>query len=121
MNDKIKEFYEELKIKEKEIREKDNEIKKLYKMNSRYPFELSEGEKMICVIFISVDQKIHYPIICKNTDLFYKIERILYDEYKSYEESENIFLVDGKKINKAKTLKDNNIKNGDIITLSPFN
>ena len=76
---------------------------------------------MISVIFISSDQKIHYPIICKNTDLFSKIERLLYDEYKSYEETENIFIVEGIKVNKSKTLENNNIKNGSVITLTPFN
>ena len=76
---------------------------------------------MISVIFISSDQKIHYPIICKNTDLFSKIERLLYDEYKNYEETENIFIVEGIKVNKSKTLENNNIKNGSVITLTPFN
>ena len=35
---------------------------------SRYPFELNKNEKMMSVIFISSDQKIHYSVICKNTE-----------------------------------------------------
>lgn len=72
------------------------------------------------VIFISPNQKIHYSIICKNTDQFTKIETLLYKEYPDYGDLENYFVVNGNKINKYKTLKDNNIKNSDIITLHIF-
>ena len=107
---KIMELYEELRLKDKEI----NELKKL---NSRYPLELLEGEKLISVIFTSTDKKIHYSIICKNTDTFSKIEKLLYDEFPGYKNSENIFTVNGNKINRYKTLEENKINNSDIITL----
>jgi len=42
---------------------------------------------------------------------------MLYKEYQKYTETENYFLINGRKINKNKTLKENNIKNNDIITL----
>ena len=107
---KIMELYEELRLKDKEI----NELKKL---NSRYPLELLEGEKLISVIFTSTDKKIHYSIICKNTDTFSKIEKLLYDEFPGYKNSENIFTVNGNKINRYETLEENKIYNSDIITL----
>ena len=69
------------------------------------------------VIFISLDQKIHYSIICKNTDIFSKIEKDLYDEYPEYGEEENYFLANGKRVIKHKSLVQNNINNSDIITL----
>jgi len=72
------------------------------------------------VIFISPNQKIHHSIICKKTDQFTKIETQLYKEYPDYRDLENYFVVNGQKINKYKTLKDNNIKNSDIITLNIF-
>ena len=100
---KINELYEEIRIKDKII--------------SDYPVQLSEGEKLLSVIFISSDQKVHYSVICKNTDKFNKIENMLYDEYPEYSESENHFLVNGKKVNKYKTLEYNKIKNNDIIML----
>ena len=102
-NDKMKELLEEIRIKDKLL--------------SNYPVKLSEGEKCLSVIFISADQKIHYPIICKNTDKFSTIENILYDAYPEYIESQNCFLVNGNLINKYKTLDFNKIKNGDIIML----
>ena len=50
-------------------------------MNERYPIKLLEGEKLMTVIFTSVDQKVLYSVICKNTDLFSDIEKLLYKEY----------------------------------------
>ena len=99
------------------LEKKENEIKEI---KSRYPFELLEGEKIMSVIFISVDQKIHYSIICKNTDKFSKIENLLYEKYPEYLESENFFLVNGNKVNRFKKLEENGIHNSDIITLNPL-
>ena len=93
-----------------EIRIKDNII-------SNYPIKLSEGEQLISVIFVSSDQKVHYSVICKNTDKFNIIENKLYEEYPEYLESENYFIVNGNKINKYKSLELNKIKNHDIIML----
>jgi len=102
-----------------EIREKEKEIKEI---KSNLPFDISKGEKLMSVIFVSDDQKIHYSIICKNTDKFNRLENILYnvEEYKSYLQSENYFLLNGKKINKYLTLEENGIKNSDIITLMKY-
>ena len=101
--DKINELYEEIRIKDKII--------------SSFPVKLSEGEKLLSVIFVSVDQKIHYSTICKNTDKFSKIENLLYDAYPEYIETENHFFVNGNKVNKYKSLENNKIKNNDIIML----
>ena len=95
-------------LKEEEIQE----------MKTRYPFELLKGEKLMSLIFISNNQEIHYSIICKDSDKFTVVENLLYDEYPKYRESENFFLSDGKKINKYKTLKENNLKNGSIVLLN---
>ena len=46
------------------------------------------------------------------------IENILYDKYPEYIEYENYFLVNGIKINKNKTIEQNNIKYSDIIILN---
>ena len=100
------------------ILEKDKEIKELRLKLSRYPFQLEDGEKLISVIFISSDQKVHYSMICKNTTKFSIIEGKLYEEYKDYEELETYFTVNGKRINRHKSLDDNQIKNNDIIMLN---
>ena len=101
--DKINELYEEIRRKDKII--------------SSFPVKLSEGEKLLSVIFVSVDQKIHYSTICKNTDKFSKIENLLYNAYPEYIKTENHFFVNGNKVNKYKSLENNKIKNNDIIML----
>ena len=45
------------------------------------------------------------------------IENILYNKYPEYIEKENYFTVDGIKINKYKTMEQNNIKYSDTIIL----
>ena len=103
---KLKDLKERLESKEKEL----NEIK------LKIPFELNEEEKLMNIIFKSVEEDIIYPIICKNTDKFDKLEKLLYTEYPEYKESQ--FYFNGNKINKFKTLNDSKILNHDIIIIS---
>ena len=110
LNSKIIKLMEELNLKE-------NELKQL---KSKLPFDLGENEKLMTVIFIPPDSKIHYSLICKNTDKFNRIENVLYEQYSEYQESENYFTANGIKIIKSKTLEENKIKFSDVITLNKF-
>jgi len=101
----------------KEINEKDEEIKILRTKLNRFPFKLSEGEKLMTVIFTTYDENLYYSIICKNTERFSTIENKLYDSYSEYSNHENYFIFNGRKINKIKTLEENGIKNNSIIIL----
>ena len=85
---------------------------------SRYPYDLSEGEELISVIFISNDEMIHQSIICKNTEKFSRLEEILYKVHPEYSVSDNYFCANGKEVSRFKTLKESNIKNSDIIILN---
>lgn len=96
-----------LLLKEEEIQE----------MKSRYPFEILKGEKLISLIFMSYNNEIHYSLICKDSDKFTNVENLLYDEFPKFREAENFFISEGNKINKYKTLKENNLKNGSIVML----
>ena len=100
------------------IYEKEKEIKELKQRLSRFPFELNEGEKLMSLVFISVDQKFHCSIICKNSDKFNHIENKLYEDYPEYSEFDNIFTVNGKKIIKSKNLDENKIRHNDVIILN---
>ena len=100
------------------IIKKDKIIEDLRAKLSRFPFELSEGEKLISIIFTSTDQKIHYSIICKNTDIFYSLELKLYQRYNELSELENYFTVNGRRVNKTKNLEFNKIKDNDVIILN---
>ena len=100
-----------------EINKKNKEIEQI---RTSFPIKINPGEKLMTVIFVSTDQKIHYAIICKNTDKFSTLENKLYDEYPDFSENENYFLVNGNRINRHKDLDYNNIKNSDIVTLFPM-
>ena len=77
--------------------------------------ELSYGEKLVAVNFISVDQRINHSIICKNRTNFYEIEGNLYKMYPEYSENDNFFTFNGSKINRWKTLEQNGINGYTII------
>jgi len=98
--------------KKNNIKELENEIKLF-----RSFYKFSEEEKLISIKFISVNKEINFNIIAKNTDIFSKLEIILYDKYPKYLDSENFFLVNGNRINRHRSLQDNKIKNNDVITL----
>jgi len=78
---------------------------------------LLPGEKLINIKFISIDQKIDFNIVAKNTDNFAKLETSLYEKYPKYKDTENYFLVNGKKLNRHRTLEENKINDNDILTL----
>ena len=65
---------------------------------------------------MSTNQKVHYPIMCKSSDKFTKLEEFLYEKFPELSETENFFLANGSKINRFKTIEFNGIKYGDIIT-----
>ena len=100
------------------INEKENIIKDLKEKIKRYPFVLEKNEKIMSIIFSSVNQKVNYSMVCKNTDTIHKLEEKLYEEYPNLSESENYFLCKGKVLNKFQSFEKNHIKNGDIILLN---
>ena len=134
LKNQLNELYKQNQLLNKKIIEKsdnNNEIielmKKLEKKNdeinelkSKNIFNLKEGEKLMTIIFISADQRIHYSLICKNTDKFSRIEELLYEEYPEYKKIDNFFLFNGKRINRFETLEENGIKNSSLITLYQY-
>ena len=60
------------------------EIKELKKALSKNAIELSLKEKLMVVIFQSINQDISYPMICKNTTIFSEIVNSLYNIYPKY-------------------------------------
>ena len=86
------------------------------------PKSLNEGEKLMCINFCSSDQKIiNYSVECKNTDLFNTIENKLYKDFPEYYDTKNYFIIKGIKIDKNKSLEENNIHNNDMIILNLLN
>ena len=101
------------------------EINKLKNQNSDLNYQLqyqAEGPRIhlkdiIVVNFISGDSSIHYGIKCLPNDTFAQIEEKLYLKYDNYRDSNNTFLTNGKTVLRFKTLKENGIKDGDIVQL----
>ena len=87
------------------INEKGNKIKELEEKIKRYPFVLEKNEKIISIIFSSLNEKFNYSMVCKNTDTIHKLEEKLYEEYPNLSESENFFLCKGKLLNKLNNNK----------------
>jgi len=128
---KLKKEIEELKLKiQQRPKEppsnsnKNNELllyKKIDNLNEtlkRYPVILGKDEKLISIIFASSDQKMHYSMICKNTDTISDLEKKLYKEYPDFIDSDNMFLCKGTMLNKYKSFESYKIKNGDIIIVN---
>ena len=121
----FKKKYEQL-IKEKDekisILEENN--KTLYNgmknaLKSSLPFDIEEGEKLMCLIFVGYDdQRVHFPIICKNTHRFNELENLIYEKWPEYKETNNFFICNGHLINRSKTLTENGIKDRDIILMT---
>ena len=117
MKDKIKKLENELNKKNNEIQrllEKNKNIQNNYEITSIKP-----GEKIMALNFVSMgNQDIgHYNLVCKNVDLFVRLEERLYEDFPQFKEYETYFEVNGKRIKRFKTLEQNNIKTNDIINI----
>ena len=77
----------------------------------------SPKEQLISVIFSSLDEDIHYSIICKKTDSFSKIESLFYEKFPEYKKCQKIFISNGIEVDVSRNVEENNIKNSDIIVL----
>ena len=49
--------------------------------------------------------------------IFAQIEDKLYEEYPEYKGNDNYFMINGKRIERFKTIKENQIKNGNLVIL----
>ena len=77
-------------------------------------FKLNE---MMCVNFISSDQKVHYAVACLKSITFAQVEEKLYQQYPEYRETNNNFIANGTQVLRFKTISDNKIGNGLPVTL----
>ena len=118
MNNKLLNYEKKIEELNNQIKEKNNEINILKNKYSDDEFkEILPGEKIISVLFTSSDYKINYSLPCKDSTLFVKMEEKLYEEFPEYKETDNYFLVNGNKVKRFKTIKENNIKNGKPVLL----
>ena len=116
LNDKIKLLENNLSIKNMEIQnyKSKNNINIKNEITSILP-----GEKIIAVNFVSmgINDIGHYNLVCKDSDLFVRLEERLYEDFPQFKEYETYFEVKTKRIKRFKTLKDNNIQSNDVINM----
>ena len=104
----------------KELRDIINKkIKNAQNSNSYKITELKPGENILAVNFVSMGiQDIgHFNLICKNTDLFVRVEERLYNHFPKFKNYETYFEVNTRRIKRFKTIAENNIKNNDLINI----
>jgi len=106
---------------DKIILDKDKEIELLKYKLSEYTSSLEKYEKLISIIIITEDKNILNSIICKDTDKFKDIEYKIYKKNPKYSNTNNYFILNNHRININKSLKENNIKDNDIIILKHSN
>ena len=98
------------------INQKEKRIKIL---EEAIPFDVKEGERLMCVIFQSfTDQSIHYPFLCTNKQIFNSLENKLYEKLPDYRQTNNYFVSEGRIINKYQTIEENDLKDGAIIYMT---
>ena len=75
--------------------------------------------EIISVLFVTqgTHDIFNYSMACRTTDLFSSLEERLYQDFPKYRNVEKIFMVNTNRISESKTLKENKIKNNDIISI----
>lgn len=104
-----KELFENILEKDKKIKELEKKLEKAIK--------LGEGEDLISIIFIYKEKKIHYSIICKNTDTLNTAEKKLSEKFPELDEIDFDHYNNEQKLKKKKSFKDQRLENGSIIIL----
>ena len=106
-----------------ELIEKKNEIidlkEKLSYISPSSSFN-NTGKNVFAINFLSIDQKINYPIVCNEDTLISRLEEELYNEYPEYKDFNTYLTTRGYIIKRFKTIKENGIKKGDKIIVNVY-
>ena len=76
---------------------------------------MKEHEYIILIVIMTKDEKVIFPLMCKNTDKFKKIEDLFYKEYPEYFLNKGQFYFHNNLLNTDETLEKCKIKINDII------
>ena len=111
LKDENKDLKNKLYLKENEIYQMKLQLKNNNK--SQHLFKLDD----MVINFISTDNSIHKGIKCVETDTFADVEEKLYQIYDNFRDTNNMFTINGRTILRFRNLKENKIKDGDIVLL----
>jgi hypothetical protein len=77
----------------------------------------NDSKDAITLHFNSSDQLLNYAVRCKNTDKFNMVMNKILEKEPKIIEKEFYFISKGNKVKEYKTIKDNNLKDGDTVIL----
>ena len=112
LQDENKNLKSQLDLKENEI----NQMKLKLKNNNKCK-PLYQLDDIMVINFISTDSSIHEGIKCVETDTFAEVEEKLYQIYDNFRDTNNMFTINGRTILRFRNLKENKIKDGDIVLI----
>jgi len=115
-NNELKKLKDEIINLKNQLNIKNNEIKPI-KNNINIKEEPKYNINDIIVITFNLSD-VNYGIKCLADETFAEVEEKLYKRYDNLRETNNMFTVNAKPILRFKKIKENNIKDGDIIQLS---
>ena len=80
---------------------------------------IKQDEKILGVNFVSMGTNDigHFNLVCKNVELFVRLEERLYAKFPQFKNYEKFFEVNGRRIKRFKTLDENKIESNDIINI----
>jgi N-terminal acetyltransferase B complex non-catalytic subunit len=96
-----------------EIKQKDNELNKLNSIITKFSKLLNP----INIKFRSSNSSIVYEIICYYSEIFLNVEEKLYQNFPELRNKNNLFLFNGNKIEKEKSIILNEITNSSVILI----
>ena len=76
-----------------------------------------DSDNTFAINFISTDQIINCPMVCKKTDYFKELLEKLYKDYPKLTNKNLVFMANGRVMNINETLENNGIKQGDAIVI----
>ena len=116
---KVDELNIALTNKNDEINNLNNEMNNI-KLNDNQTNEFIRKDEMLTIQFKSIDQKVDTVFTCKKTDVFVRIEEMLYNEYPEFKDLNTYFTVNGQVVRRFRNMQENKIRNKDKILLNIY-
>ena len=79
--------------------------------------EINDNDNLMSLIFLSSDESLKYGIICKSSDIFNGVVNKIFEREPKFRENLYFFLCNGTRVNEYRSLKDNKIKDGNVVIL----
>ena len=117
-NNELKKLKDEINNLKNQLNIKNNEIKEIKEIKNNINIKDEPKYNINDIIVINFNAaEVNYGIKCLADETFAEVEEKLYKKYNNLRETNNMFTVNAKPILRFKKIKENNIKDGDIIQL----